>query len=160
MSAFRFRLQPLLDQAIERRDEAEKSVRDKEGALRRLRAAIAALEERVDARAALHHQRRDAFTRFSGNGAELRQQEAFLRRESADLGSLRHDLFLERLKVADGEEELMATRAVAAEERRKVETLEKYRDKLLTRFRRAQEEAEESELSEIASTLYIARKRS
>ncbi len=159
MSVFRFRFQPLLDQAAAEREAAERQLLEREKAVVAIRQRIERMEAEATAQDRRLREQRTAAAAFSGGAVQLQQRRIFLERQAHELGDFRHEIFLERLKLTEAEAAVTAARAMLAEARRRVETLEKYRDKLLLRFRRKQEEAEEAELSEIGSTLYTSRRR-
>jgi flagellar export protein FliJ len=162
MSAFRFRLQPLLDRKNELKEEAEKALlaRQKE---------LAAEQERLEA-ARRHEQdliekkqrlRREIMVNQGGviSGDEVRRRVEFIRFVGQEVDTAKEGVYAQQLVVAEAETRLKAARRHLVECTRDVDVLVKYRERQEARFLRDLERKEALELDEIGNVMFTNRRR-
>src|SRR5436190_7957332 len=113
MSAFRFRLQPLLDRNNELKDEAEKALRDR-------RKELASEQERLEA-ARKHEQdligqkqklRKEIMVKQGGviSGDELRRRVEYIRFVGQEVDTAKEGVYAQQLVVAESEAKVKAAR--------------------------------------------------
>jgi flagellar protein FliJ len=160
MAPFRYRLQPLLDLKLERRDEVQ---RDLALRLKELASEQKALEELVQGRARMEEKlfrsRRDVLAGADGaSGLAIRQRTDYLRGLTTDLEAAKDAEFSQRMRVREFEERVAKTRRQLADCSREVEVLQKHREHLEKRFVREGEQKDAAEQDEIGSAMFTRRR--
>jgi flagellar export protein FliJ len=161
MARFQYRLQPLLDLKIERRDALElalaqrrKELADEQQALTDLQRAqeelAAGLVEALRARLAAG---------TAANGHALAQHTDYLRRLTADVTEAKAAVSAQRFRVREFEDCVAEARRVLAEAAREVDVLKKHRERLEQRFTRALEQKEAAEQDEMGGVIINQKKR-
>lgn len=163
MPVFRFRVQPLLDQKIEAKEEAEKALveRQKELAAEKGKLEEARRKERdlIDLRLRLRRQvMSNAGHPLSGD--EVRRRVEYIKDLALQADAAKEAVYSQQLVVTEADEKVKAAREHLAECTREVDILTKYRKKLEERFLRDAEQKEALELDEIGNMLYTSRRRS
>jgi flagellar export protein FliJ len=152
-SVFQYRLQPLLDQKIERKEQAERTLAERKAELESERARLEELHGKEQALVARKEQARRAA--FDGQFAFLQD---YLRGLSQDIEEAKDAVFAQRYPVEVAEEKLEEARRDLAERTREVEVLKKHRERSEIRWRREAERKEELENEEIGAAMYQARR--
>jgi flagellar biosynthesis chaperone FliJ len=158
MPTFTYRLQPLLDQKVRLKEQAEELFAQKQKQLRlayeklqELRASEKALVAKKDMlrRKLLVSDRGRALS-----GAEIRRRREHLESVSLELEAAREAIFAQELFIDDCKEQVAAAQRHLTKCSRDVEILKKHREKLEQRFLRELERKEALELDEIGNMLY------
>jgi flagellar export protein FliJ len=164
MLSFRYRLQTLLDQKIEAKNQAQAEVGK---ALRAVDEANRTLEELRNKEQALNDKktqlRNSLFASESGQrllAADLQGRTAYLRRLDAEVEDAGAEVFGQRIVIEECEDAVRETRRLLAEASRGVEVLEKHKSKLEERFRKEQERQEALQMDEAATAAFLRRQRS
>jgi flagellar export protein FliJ len=159
MGAFQFRLQPLLDRELERREEAQEALAARQAELRaemetaeELRRRESRIEERRSAR------RRELLA-GAATGAAVQQRADYLAALGRDLEAARDAVFSQQMVVREAEDKVAHARSHLAECSRRVEVLQKYRGRLQERWRKEVERKQAMEQDEMGNVLYLARRR-
>jgi len=163
MSAFRYRLEPLLEQKQEARKEAERAAIERERELQAETDRLEALERRERELTERRSQMRREILGKPGGEVVARQAEeraAYIRAIGEDIEAARNDVFSQRLAIEECEERLNEARRAAEDARREVEVLNKHRARQEQRFLREAQAKEELELDEIGNALYMTRRQS
>ncbi len=159
-TVFKYRLQPLLDQKIDHKDNAARELAARQADLQR---AIQRLEELRRQEEAVVLKRRNArlgiVPEGGANGIELGNRADFLRALDMDLDDAKQSVFSQRIVIEDEEELVTRARGVLAECSREVEILTKHREKAAGRFRLELEQKEALEQEEIGALLHEAHRR-
>lgn len=162
MPGFKYRLQPLLDEKLQLKEDAEEqlAVRQKE-----LRAEQNKMEN-LEARVRELGDKKAQFRRnlLAGAAGPLNGQAAALRRDylmglEQDTDQAKDACFSQRLAIDEALERVAEARRELAERTREVEILNKHRDKLKQRFEREAERKDALEQDEIGNMLYMSRRR-
>jgi flagellar biosynthesis chaperone FliJ len=158
MSSFSYRLQPLLDQKIDLKEQAQTALADKQ---KQHRLACEKLEElRASAEAiSIKRQtlRRSLLLSGTGealNGVEIARRREHLKSVSAELEAAKDAVFAQQLFIDECKERVVLAQRHLAECSREVEILNKHREKLELRFRREAARREALEIDEIGNMLY------
>jgi flagellar biosynthesis chaperone FliJ len=159
MPAFAYRLQPLLDQKLERKQSAErtqvarrKELRESEARLAELQARQAELEiARTASRAGL----------LSGEctGEDLRRRRDDLSLATRRVEDIKDEVMGLRIEIEERVELLENATAALALATREVEVLNKHRDRSERRWRAGVERQEAIEQDEIAAAMFQQRRR-
>src|SRR5262249_3948928 len=162
MSAFRYRLEPLLDQKQEARKDAERVVIQRERELQSEMARLEALEQREQELTERRSQlRRELLQKPDGGGLTAREAEeraAYIKALGEDIEAARNDVFSQRLAIEECKERVQEARHLADEAKQEVEVLNKHRARQEQRFVREALAKEELELDEIGNVLYMTRR--
>lgn len=160
---FKYRLDPLLAQRMERKELAEQGVAER---LRELDAEKQKLDDAQHRQAELMTKRERVRSELLVNageerltGNEVSQRRNFLRGVEQDVETARDEVFAQKQAVDES-----ATRLSDAQEHltvcaREVEVLEKHREKQKDRFDQQAERQEAKELDEIGASLFISKRR-
>jgi flagellar biosynthesis chaperone FliJ len=163
MSQFRYRLQPLLNEKLALKGDAEEALAKRQAELRAEQEKLETLNHRVDALCG----RKSAFRAnllagsaaggIDGMDAQLRRD--YVRGLDQDIEEAR-DAVLSQKTVIDGcVEHVAAARRELAGRTREVEVLKKHRERLEQRFLRELERKDALEQDEIGNVLYMSRRR-
>lgn len=163
MPAFRYRLQPLLDQKIRAKESAEEALLERQ---REHHAALAREKELRELQRMLaetHQRSRRELLKQSGetplSAAAILERKAFIEGLAEDLEKARDNVFAQQLVVGQCTERLEAAKCLVAECTREVDVLEKHRSKLEKRFRDELEAKEALEQDELGNVMYLMRRR-
>jgi flagellar export protein FliJ len=161
MPLFQYRLQPLLDMKIERKDELEAALAQRRKELAVERDALAELERAQEALTArLADALRARLGAGSGaNGYVLGQHTEYLRGLAGDVTAGKGAVSAQRLRVREFEGRVTEARRLLAEAAREVDVLKKHRERLETRFRRALERKEAVEQDEMGGIIFNQKRR-
>jgi flagellar export protein FliJ len=156
MTSFKYRLQPLADLKLERRDQAQRDL-----ALRvaELAAEQKALEDmrskRVRMEELLAASRSGLLAGAEGaSGLAVIQRTDYLRGLATDLEAAKDAEFSQRFRVREFEGQVVKARRLFADCSREVEVLDKHRERLEKRFLRENEKRGAAEQDEIGSTMF------
>ena len=163
MPNFTYRLQPLLDQKIRIKEQAEQALVQKQ---EQLRLAKEKLEELRAAQRALAQKkqtlRRNLLISHDEqpiSGVEISRRREQLASVTLDLEAAKDAVFAQELFIEECKEQVDAAQRHLAKCSRDVEVLNKHREKLEQRFRRELERKEALELDEIGNMLYAGKSR-
>jgi flagellar biosynthesis chaperone FliJ len=161
MPTFKYRLQPLLDQKIHLKEQAQEMLVEKQ---RQLRLAYEKLDELRASEQALvikkNTARRNLLVSGDGQavaGVEVRRRCEHLQHVGLELDAAKDAIFSHQLFIDDCKEQVKQAQQHLAKCSRDVEILEKHREKLEERFYRELERKEALELDEIGNMLYTRR---
>jgi len=158
MSSFRYRLQPLLDQKIDLKEQAQRALADKQKQHRLACEKLEELRASEEAIAAKKQMlRRNLLLSENGevlNGVEIARRREHLQSVSAELEAAKDAVFAQQLFIEQCQEEVDLARRHLADCSREVEILNKHREKLEMRFRREAARKEALEVDEIGNMLY------
>lgn len=163
MSKFRFRLQPLLDRLLDKKEEAAKALADRRKELAAEQKLLEDLKQRErDLVAKRQDLRRRVLEPQGGQpltGGSILQRRQYLDALGSDIESTRDSIFSQRLAVEEAEEKVNQAQAYLLKCQRDVDVLEKYRERLEQRFKREMERKEELELDEVGNMIFTSRRR-
>jgi flagellar biosynthesis chaperone FliJ len=160
MSSFRYRLQPLLDQKIQLKEEAAENFSRKQQQLRlanekllELRAQEAALATKKDVL------RRGLLSsgRGSLSGMDIKRRTEYLTSIGLDLEAAKDAVFAQQLYIDDCARQADEAQRYLAQCTRDAEILVKHRAKQQERFLREAERKEALELDEIGNVMHSRR---
>ena len=161
MPTFTYRLQPLLDQKVRLKEQAEEQFAQKQ---KQLRLAYERLEELRAAEKALVVKRdtlrRNLLVSDGGqppSGVQVRQRREHLEFVTVELEAARDAIFAHELFIEECKEQVAAAQRHLTKCLRDVEILKKHREKLQQRFQRELERKEALELDEIGNMLYTGK---
>ena len=161
MAAFRYRLQPLLDLKLERREELERALAKRQ---RELAAEEEALAELGRAQDAMKSKLVEALrARLSAgahtDGHTLRLHTQYLRGLTADVETGKGAVAAQRVRVDEFQDRVAEARRQLAEAAREVEILDKHRERLEKAFLKAAERKEALEQDEMGGIIFNQRRR-
>jgi len=156
---FVFRLQAILDQRIDKRKHAEDLLKSKEHKLAAEKRTLRELEEMVETAAALYRRRRAERSRSGMSlGVPILIQNDSLIGLEMDVQEARSAVLSQQILVDQAVELVDEAKAVLASRRLEEEVLEKYRQKIKTRFELEESYKEELEQDEIGSIIYLGKR--
>ncbi|MBI1790240.1 MAG: flagellar FliJ family protein [Acidobacteria bacterium] len=163
MAAFKYRLQPLLEQKIRLQEAAEEEVKERKKELRAAEQRMEDLKRRVQELIAKREDlRRNIMVVAEGetlSGDLIKKRTEYVKAMAHDIDAAKDDVFSQKMVIDACQEKVDEAEKVLKERQKDVEILTKYREKLETRFRREEARKEELELDEIGSTLYTNKRR-
>ena len=161
MEQFRYRLQLLLDLKIERRQDRERALAERQRELAMEQSALSELErEQEKLESALSEGRRGRLiTGIAAGGHDLRLRTEYLRRVASDVEIGRGAVSAQRLRVGEFQDRVAQAREALADAAREVEVLKKHRERLEKRFLRVMEQREAQEQDELGGILFNQRRR-
>jgi flagellar biosynthesis chaperone FliJ len=161
MPAFIYRLQPLLDQKIRLKEQAQELLAQKQTQLRQANERLEELRAAEEALAVKKQKlRSNLLVTADGrvlSGRELRQRRQHLQTVSDELDSAKDAVFSQELFIDECKEQVEAAQRHLTNCSRDVEILNKHREKLQQRFHRELERKESLELDEIGNMLHTGR---
>jgi flagellar biosynthesis chaperone FliJ len=159
MPAFQFRLQALLDQRTEESEHTEELLAARQRELAAEQQTMRELEEEVQ-RAVERYQRKRVERLATGihGGLTLAKQSTFLFGLKLDVQAAESGVLSQQVFVDQASEAVQEARAELEERRRKVEVLEKYRQKAEKRFLQKAAYREELEQDEIGTVMHLSRR--
>jgi hypothetical protein len=161
MPAFRFRLQPLLEQKLQAQKSAEEALAGHQKKLSAEGRALDRLhqeEKRLAQSVSIMRRRLLSTPNMSGDGLE--KQTDYLHGLVQDLHSAHDAIVSQELTVQEVQARVTAARDHVAACRREADVLTKYREKVEKRFRRDLSRKEELEEDEVGNMLFLSRSRS
>ncbi len=161
MAPFQYRLQPLLDRKLERREELERALAAR---LRELAAEEEALAELERAQDALKTKLVEALRARLNIGSQtdghsLRMHTQYLRGLTADVETGKGAVAAQRVRVGEFHDKVTEARQQLAEAAREVEVLNKHRERLEKAFLKAAERKEALEQDEMGGIIFNQRRR-
>ena len=161
MPTFKYRLQPLLEIKIERKEALEQELAQRRKELASEQQALTDLERAQEALslrlAETLRARLGAGT--NADGRMLGQHTDFLRGLTADVTEGKSAVTAQRLRVRDFDDRVARARRSLAEAAREVDVLEKHRERLRQRFVRALERKEAVEQDEMGGIIFNQKRR-
>ena len=158
---FKYRLQPLLDQKIALKHQAEEALgmrqRELQAEKQKLEEASQRQRELTQKKDQLRQQLLSPPPQQLLKGDEIRRRLDYLRGVGADADAAKDAVFAQRLAVEESQERVGEARHHLAECSRAVEILEKHREKLSKRFQQQVERTEAMEHDEIGNMLHLRR---
>jgi len=161
MPSFKYRLQPLLDQKIRLKEQAEEVFVEKQ---RQLRLACERLDQLRAAEQTLMVKkqllRRNLLLSdggLSNSGIEIRRRREHLQSVSLELEAAKDAVFAQELFIEDCKEQVSLAQRHLSKCARDVEILDKHREKLEKRFQREMDKKEALEMDEIGNMLYTGK---
>ena len=160
MAVFRFRLQPILEQREEAREEAAKQLAQKQKELQAAKDTLAELEGKEKG---LTQKREDLRKEMATadkvlSAEQIRQKLVYIRAVTQDRETARDNVLAQKMEAADCEDRLRDAQKSLIDAQRAVEILRKYRDRLKARFDREAEQKEALEQDEIGNMLFMSRR--
>ncbi|MCX6627863.1 MAG: hypothetical protein NTW28_09570 [Candidatus Solibacter sp.] len=160
MAIFQYRLQPLLDRKLERKQEAERELALRRQELREAEHRLSQLREEQGAAEDRRAERRRTVLTGASGGEDIRRRVDDVALLSRRIESIKDEIMSQRLQVEESQEKVDQAVAGLAAATRELEILNKHRAKSERRFVAEVDRKEAIEQDEIASTLYEARRRS
>jgi flagellar biosynthesis chaperone FliJ len=160
MSPYQYRLQPLLDLKVKRRQELERAVADRQ---RELAAEKEALAELKRAHEQMKSKLAEALRARLSEGSEaqgytLGLHTYYLRGLTADVKSGNDAVAAQRVRVGEFQDRLAEARRQLADAAREVEVLNKHRERLEVAFLRAADRKEALEQDEMGNFIFNRRR--
>jgi len=161
MEQFRYRLQLLLDLKIERRQDRERALAERQRELAAEQTALAELErEQERLESVLREGRRSRLVAgAAADGHKLQLRTQYLLGVASDVEIGRGAVSAQRLRVGEFQDRVAQAREALAEAAREVEVLKKHRERLEKRFLRLLEQREMQEQDEMGGILFNQRRR-
>lgn len=160
MAIFRFRLQYLLDQRLQAKEAAEKSMTECQRELQDEQENLASLQhETKNLAQKILLARRQMLVREPALVHNLMQRMKYLSGMAHDAEELREALFAQELVVEDAEAKLQQAHEHLVACSREADILTKFKDKLQRRFLQSEARKEEIEQDEAGDLLYLIRSR-
>ena len=162
MAPFRYRLQTLLEQKMQTKEEAQHAIAAAQRDLRKEQEELeACLREQQVAAESLQTARAEALSPVAGatTGEWLRLKRAHIHRLEQQHERAVAETRAQELSVTEAEERMIAARQVLAVRSREVEVLEKHRARLERRFRSETERKEALDQEEMANVMFLQERR-
>lgn len=159
MGTFRYRLQTLLDQKIERKQEAERHLAVCRQKLREAQEHLVERTGRQHELEAERFDRRRALLPAESGGNEVRRRVDDLALFARRIEEVKDEVMSLRLQIEECKERVEQAVAGLAAAAREVEVLNKHRERAERRFRAELERKDTITQDEIASALYENRRR-
>lgn len=159
MEAFRYRLQPLLDQKAERKQEAERALAAARQKLRDEEEQLAAARFREQSLATERDARRRLLLTAETGADELRRRVDDLALLGRRIEDAKDEVMSLRLQIEESKEQVGLAVTALADASRELEVLKKHREKGERRFRAELERKDAVAQDEIASAMYARRRQ-
>jgi hypothetical protein len=162
MAQFRYRLQTLLEQKLQAREEAQHALAAAQRDLQKEQDEFAAcLREEQAAADRLQNGRAEVLSPLAGatTGEWLRLKRAHIHDLEQQHERAVAETRAQQLSVTEAEERMIAARQVLAVRSREVEVLEKHRARLERRFRSETERKEALDQEEMANVMFLQERR-
>lgn len=160
---FKYRLDPLLNQKNQVKQDAEQSLAARSRELTEEEKRLAEVKQHEAELLSLKEKAKMALLNPGGGkeitGEEIRRRLDHLRGVDHDVDTARGEVFAQKQAVDESQEKLIQARQFLAECAREVEVLEKHRDKAEARYVQQVERKEANELDEIGAHLFISKRR-
>jgi hypothetical protein len=162
MAQFRYRLETLLEQKLQAKEEAQHALAAAQRHLRKEQQELeACVREEQAAADRLQNSRAEALSPIAGvtTGEWLRLKRAHTQRLEQEHERAVAETKAQELSVTEAEERIIAARQVLASGSRDVEVLEKHRARLERRFRVDTERKEALDQEEMANVIFLQGRR-
>ncbi len=159
METFRYRLQTLLDQKVERKKEAERHLANTRQKLRDAQEQLAQRMARQQEMEADRMAQRRALLAEESAGIELKNKVSDLALSARRIEDIKDEVMSLRLHIEECKEQLELAVTALAAAAREVEVLNKHRAKGEQRFRAELERKDAIAQDENASSMYDIRRR-
>jgi len=160
---FKYRLDPLLNQKNQVKQDAEQSLAPRSRELTEEEKRLAEVKQHEAELLNLKERAKNELLNPGGGtqitGEEIRRRLDYLRGVDHDVETARGEVFAQKQAVDESQEKLIQARQFLAECAREVEVLEKHRDKAEARYVQQVEKKEANELDEIGAHLFISKRR-
>lgn len=160
---FKYRLDPLLSQKAQVKQDAEQSLAARSRELSEEEKRLAEVKQHEAELLSLKERAKNELLNPGGGaqitGEEIRRRLDYLRGVDHDVETARGEVFAQKQAVDESQERLIQARQFLAECAREVEVLEKHRDKAEARYVQQVERKEANELDEIGAHLFISKRR-
>jgi len=160
---FKYRLDPLLNQKNQVKQDAEQSLAARSRELTEEEKRLAEVKQHEAELLNLKERAKNELLNPGGGtqitGEEIRRRLDYLRGVDHDVETARGEVFAQKQAVDESQEKLIQARQFLAECAREVEVLEKHRDKAEARYVQQVEKKEANELDEIGAHLFISKRR-
>lgn len=160
---FKYRLDPLLSQKAQVKQDAEQSLAARSRELSEEEKRLAEVKQHEAELLSLKERAKNELLNPGGGtqitGEEIRRRLDYLRGVDHDVETARGEVFAQKQAVDESQERLIQARQFLAECAREVEVLEKHRDKAEARYDQQVERKEANELDEIGAHLFISKRR-
>lgn len=159
MPVFRYRLQTLLDQKLEHKQEAERVLAQRRKELREAEERLAGLRTRQEELEAGRAARRASLLPGTSSGEEIRRRRDDLSLAARRVEDIKDEVMAQRIQIEDRKEQVETAASALAAVAREAEVLTKHRSRGERRWNAEVERKEAIEQDEIASALHQARRR-
>ena len=160
---FKYRLDPLLNQKTQVKQDAEQSLAARSRELTEEERRLAEVKQHEAELLSLKERTKNELLNPGGGkqitGEEIRRRLDYLRGVDHDVETARGEVFAQKQVVDESQEKLIQARQFLAECAREVEVLEKHRNKAEARYIQQAERKEANELDEIGAHLFISKRR-
>jgi flagellar biosynthesis chaperone FliJ len=160
---FKYRLDPLLNQKAQIKQDAEQSLVARSRELTEEEKRLAEVKQHETELLSLKERAKHELLNPGGGtqitGEEIRRRLDYLRGVDHDVETARGEVFAQKQAVDESQEKMIQARQFLAECAREVEVLEKHRDKAEARYVQQVEKKEANELDEIGAHLFISKRR-
>ena len=160
---FKYRLDPLLNQKNQVKQDAEQSLAARSRELSEEEKRLAEVKQHEAELLGLKEKAKNELLNPGGGkqitGEEIRRRLDYLRGVDHDVEAARGEVFAQKQAVDESQEKLIQARQFLAECAREVEVLEKHRDKAEARYDQQVERKEANELDDIGAHLFISKRR-
>lgn len=160
---FKYRLDPLLNQKTQVKQDAEQSLAARSRELTEEEKRLAEVKQHEAELLSLKERAKNELLNPGGGkqitGEEIRRRLDYLRGVDHDVETARGEVFAQKQVVDESQEKLIQARQFLAECAREVEVLEKHRNKAEARYVQQAERKEANELDEIGAHLFISKRR-
>jgi flagellar export protein FliJ len=160
---FKYRLDPLLNQKTQVKQDAEESLAARSRELTEEERRLAEVKQHEAELLSLKERAKNELLNPGGGkqitGEEIRRRLDYLRGVDHDVETARGEVFAQKQVVDESQEKLIQARQFLAECAREVEVLEKHRNKAEARYVQQAERKEANELDEIGAHLFISKRR-
>lgn len=162
MAGFKFRLQPLLDEKLQKKKEAEDALVARQKELRAEEERLKELRLHEQSQIAKRVRLRGELLSFplGGNlsGEEIQRRMQYLKALGLEVDAARDAVFSQQMTIDEAREKLAEAQRNLAECSREAEVMNKYRAKLQQRWARDIEQKEALEQDEVGNMLYMKRR--
>ena len=160
---FKYRLDPLLHQKTQVKQQAEQSLAERSRELTEEEKRLVEVQQQEAELLGLKERAKNELLQTGSakplTGEELRHRLNYLRGVDQDVESARGEVFAQKQAVDESQVKLIQARQFLADCAREVEVLEKHRDKQVVRHRNELERKESHELDEAATHLFISKRK-
>jgi flagellar export protein FliJ len=160
---FKYRLDPLLQQKTQVKQQAEQSLTERVRELTEEEKRLAEVQlQEAEVRGLQERAKNELLHIGSGKqltGDEIRQRLNYLRGVDQDVDSAKGEVFSQKQVVDESQAKLIQARQFLADCAREVEVLEKHRGKQEVRHKNELERKESHELDEAGTHLFISKRK-
>ena len=160
---FKYRLDPLLHQKTQLKQQAEQSLAERSRELTEEEKRLAEVQQQEAELLGLKERAKNELLHTGSakqlTGEEVRQRLNYLRGVDQDVESARGEVFAQKQVVDESQVKLIQARQFLADCAREVEVLEKHRNTQEVRHHNELERKESHELDEAATHLFISKRK-